>query len=78
MPHNLPPTGAVRYCSDVWKRDGLDARINEVLRTMVREKAGRAADPSQEQQANLVRQRSLRQRAQPAGMLRTARGRAIF
>ena len=46
LPHDLPPTGAVRYYFDVWKRDGLDARINEVLRMMVREKAGRAADPS--------------------------------
>lgn len=46
MPHDLPPTGAVRYYFDVWKRDGLDARINEVLRMMVREKAGRTADPS--------------------------------
>lgn len=46
LPHDLPPTGAVRYYFDVWKRDGLDARINEVLRMMVREKAGRTADPS--------------------------------
>jgi transposase len=45
LPHDLPPTGAVRYYFDVWKRDGLDARINEVLRMMVREKAGRTADP---------------------------------
>lgn len=46
LPHDLPPTGAVRYYFDVWKRDGLDARINELLRMMVRERAGRAADPS--------------------------------
>ena len=46
LPHDLPPTGAVRYYFDVWKRDGLDRRINDVLRMMVREKAGRAADPS--------------------------------
>lgn len=46
LPHDLPPTGAVRYYFDVWKRDGLDARINDVLRMMVREKAGRTADPS--------------------------------
>jgi len=46
LPHDLPPTGAVRYYFDVWKRDGLDARINELLRMMVREKAGRNADPS--------------------------------
>ncbi|MFB7558394.1 transposase [Streptomyces brevispora] len=24
LPHDLPPTGAVRYYFDVWKRDGLD------------------------------------------------------
>lgn len=46
LPHDLPPTGAVRYYFDVWKRDGLDQRINDVLRMMVREKAGRTADPS--------------------------------
>jgi transposase len=46
LPHDLPPTGAVRYYFDVWKRDGLDRRINDVLRMMVRERAGRSADPS--------------------------------
>jgi transposase len=46
LPHDLPPTGAVRYSFDVWKRDGLDRRINEVLRMMVRERAGRHLDPS--------------------------------
>jgi transposase len=46
LPHDLPPTGAVRYYFDVWKRDRLDRRINEVLRMMVRERAGRNADPS--------------------------------
>jgi len=46
LPHDLPPTGAVRYYFDVWKRDRLDQRINELLRMMVREKAGRGADPS--------------------------------
>ena len=46
MPHDLPPTGAVRYYFDVWKRDGLDARINELLRMTVRERAGRSAGPS--------------------------------
>ena len=46
LPHDLPPTGAVRYYFDVWKRDKLDRRINDVLRMMVREKAGRNADPT--------------------------------
>jgi transposase len=46
LPHDLPPTGAVRYYFDVWKREGLDRRINDVLRMMVRERAGRDADPS--------------------------------
>ena len=46
LPHDLPPTGAVRYYFDVWKRDKLDRRINDVLLMMVREKAGRTADPS--------------------------------
>ena len=46
LPHDLPPTGAVRYYFDVWKGDGLDRRINDVLRMVVREKAGRNADPS--------------------------------
>lgn len=41
LPHDLPPTGAVRYYFDVWRREGLDKRINDVLRMMVREKAGR-------------------------------------
>ena len=46
LPHDLQPTGAVRYYFDVWKRDGLDARLNDLLRMMVRERAGRIADPS--------------------------------
>ena len=46
LAHDLPPTGAVRYYFDVCKRDGLDRRINELLRMMVRERAGRTADPS--------------------------------
>jgi transposase len=46
LPHDLPPTGAVRCYFDVWKRDGLDRRISDVLRMMVRERAGRNADPS--------------------------------
>ena len=46
LPHDLPPTGAVRYYFEVWKRDGLDARINDVLRTMVRGRFGHKADPS--------------------------------
>lgn len=35
LPHDLPPTGAVRYYLDVWKRDGLDERINDDLRTLI-------------------------------------------
>lgn len=46
LPHDLPPTGAVRYSFDAWKRDRLDRRINDVLRMMVGERAGRTADPS--------------------------------
>lgn len=46
LPHDLPPTGAVRYYFDLWKREGLDQRINELLRMMVLEKAGHDADPS--------------------------------
>jgi len=46
LPHDLPPTGAVGYYFGVWKRDGLDAQINELLRMTVRERAGRSADPS--------------------------------
>ena len=37
LPHDLPPTGAARYYFAVWKRDGLDRRINDVLRMMVRD-----------------------------------------
>lgn len=44
-PHDLAPIGAVRCYLDVWKRVGLDQRINEILRMMVREKVERAADP---------------------------------
>ena len=46
LPHDLPPTGAVRYYFDVWKREGLDRRINDMLRMTVRKRAGRDADPS--------------------------------
>jgi transposase len=44
--HDLPAWSAVFYYFTLWRQDGLDQRIQELLRCQVREKARRLEDPS--------------------------------
>ena len=46
LPKDLPPYGAVYYYFALWRRDGTDRQIHDLLRMQVREQAGRAEDPS--------------------------------
>jgi transposase len=46
LPHDLPPWSAVYYYFRLWRDDGTDQVIHDLLRCQVREKAGRAEDPS--------------------------------
>jgi transposase len=46
LPHDLPPSGAVKYYFYKWRDDGTDQVIHDLLRWQVREKKGRSADPS--------------------------------
>ncbi|MFJ2154529.1 IS5 family transposase [Streptomyces microflavus] len=46
LPHDLPAWSAVFYYFRLWREDGLDQRIQELLRCQVREKARRLEDPS--------------------------------
>ena len=46
LPHDLPPWSAVYYYFKLWRDDGTDQAIHDLLRCQVREKAGRAEDPS--------------------------------
>lgn len=46
LPRDLPPYGAVYYYFALWRRDGTDKQIHDLLRMQVREQAGRSEDPS--------------------------------
>ncbi len=46
LPHDLPAWSAVFYYFTLWRQDGLDQRIQELLRCQVRERARRLEDPS--------------------------------
>lgn len=46
LPHDLPPPGAVKYYFYKWRDDGTSETIHEILRCQVRERAGRAEDPT--------------------------------
>lgn len=46
LPHDLPAWSAVFYYFTLWRKDGLDQRIQELLRCQVRERAKRLEDPS--------------------------------
>jgi transposase len=41
LPHDFPAWSAVFYYFTLWRQDGLDQRIQEILRCQVREKARR-------------------------------------
>ncbi|AUY53777.1 IS5 family transposase [Streptomyces sp. CB01881] len=45
-PHDLPSWSAVFYYFGLWRQDGPDQRIQELLRCQVRERARRSGDPS--------------------------------
>jgi transposase len=46
LPHDLPPHTAVEYYFYAWRNDGTDQTIHDLLRCQVRERSGRAEDPS--------------------------------
>lgn len=46
LPHDLPPGSAVGYYFRLWRDDGTDQAIHDLLRCQAREKAGRAEDPT--------------------------------
>ncbi|MFF3851006.1 transposase [Streptomyces sp. NPDC002328] len=46
LPHDLPAWSAVFYYFTLWHQDGLDQRIQEILRCQVRERSRRSEDPS--------------------------------
>ena len=46
LPVDFPPASAVKYYFYTWRDEGLDKTIHDLLRAQVRERAGRAEDPS--------------------------------
>ena len=46
LPHDLPPWGTVHYYYRQWRLAGVWPQIHDLLRTQVREAAGREASPS--------------------------------
>jgi transposase len=46
LPHDLPSWSAVYYYFAKWRDDGTDQVIHDLLRWQVRERAGRAEDPT--------------------------------
>ena len=46
IPSDFPNWTSVRYYFDKWTKDGTWLRVNDVLRRKVREKAGRAPEPT--------------------------------
>lgn len=46
LPHDLPPKSATYYYFALWREDGTDQVIHDLLRCQARERAGRAEDPT--------------------------------
>jgi transposase len=46
LPHDLPPKSATYYYFALWRCDGTDQAIHDLLRCQAREQAGRAEDPT--------------------------------
>ncbi|NGM15117.1 IS5 family transposase [Verrucosispora sioxanthis] len=46
LPHDLPPKSATYYYFALWRDDGTDQVIHDLLRCQAREKVGRQEDPS--------------------------------
>lgn len=46
LPHDMPPPGAVKYYFYLWRDDGTDQTVHDLLRWHLREEKKRLADPS--------------------------------
>ncbi|MEV0610946.1 IS5 family transposase [Polymorphospora rubra] len=46
LPHDLPPKSATYYYFALWRDDGTDQAIHDLLRCQTRERAGRSEDPT--------------------------------
>ncbi|MFI5678634.1 IS5 family transposase [Streptomyces cellulosae] len=46
LPHDMPPPGPVKYYFYLWRDEGTDQDIHDLLRWQLREKRKRLADPS--------------------------------
>jgi transposase len=46
LPHDLPQKSATYYYFALWRDDGTDQAVHDLLRGQTRERAGRAEDPS--------------------------------
>src|SRR3954466_4903694 len=46
LPHDLPPKSATFYYFALWRDDGTDQAIHDLLRCQARGRAGRAEDPT--------------------------------
>jgi hypothetical protein len=46
LPHDMPPPGAVKYYFYLWRDEGTDQDIRDLLRWQLRERRKRLADPS--------------------------------
>lgn len=46
LPHDMPPPGAVKYYFYLWRDEGTDQDVHDLLRWQLREKRKRLADPS--------------------------------
>ncbi|MFF7987435.1 IS5 family transposase [Streptomyces sp. NPDC007901] len=45
LPHDMPPPGAVKYYFYLWRDEGTDQDVHDLLRWQLREKRKRLADP---------------------------------
>ena len=46
LPHDMPPPGAVKYYFYLWRDEGTDQDVHDLLRWQLRERRKRLADPS--------------------------------
>ncbi|MFG2570992.1 IS5 family transposase [Streptomyces sp. NPDC048567] len=46
LPHDMPPPGAVKYYFYLWRDEGTDQDVHDLLRWQLRKKRKRLADPS--------------------------------
>ncbi|GGN93516.1 hypothetical protein GCM10010112_81830 [Actinoplanes lobatus] len=70
LPHDLPRKSATYYYFALWRDDGTDQTIHDLLRCQTREKAGRREDPT----AVAVDTQSIREANQPDASTRRTFG----